>query len=185
MNLAARVSLALLFVACAPPVVATPHGLVLYAADGTPRPLDRELASRPLTVVTFFSNHCPCQRVHDARMRDLIAKESAKGVGFLVVDSERDRTLADDAAESRARGYPIVLDDEGRLAKALDAEYATYSVVLGRDGEVLYRGGFDSNKSRLSEGRERYLEEAVDALVEGRPPKHAVTEALGCTLEVP
>ena len=104
--------------------------------------------------------------------------------GFLVVDPAPSATPAADAEESRTRGYPILLDRDGRLARAVDAEYATYSVVLDRAGRLVYRGGFDSDKSHLREDRTPFLADALDDLIAGRPVKHPETKALGCTLEL-
>jgi len=172
--------------ACATPLttVRAPTSLVLHDIQGAPQPLDAALQAHRFTVVTFFSSHCPCQRVHDARIRDLIAKEAPLGVGFLVVASEESATVSAAADESRERGYPIVLDDAGKLARAVDAEYATYSVVLDQDATVRYRGGFDSDRSHLTDDRTPYLAEALDDLLAGRPVRHAETKALGCTLEL-
>ncbi len=162
-------------------VMRPPDALVLRDTDGSPRPLDAELAAHRYTVVTFFSNHCACMRLHDPRVRDLMAKEGPRDVGFLIVDSEEGATLGDDATEARSRGYRIVLDDGSKLARALDAEYATYSVILDKEGNVLYRGGFDSNRSHLTDDRTEYLAEALDDLHAGVPLRHAETKALGCT----
>jgi hypothetical protein len=184
------VALALVFVvvvvACAPEAVAirAPGQLVLRDTDGSPHPLDAELSAHRFTVVTFFSNHCACQRAHDARLRELMAKETPRDVGLLLVDSEESATATEDAAQAKERGYHILLDDAGNLARAMGADYATYSVVLDRDGGVLYRGGFDSNRSHLSDDRAQYLADALDDLAAGRPVQHPETKALGCTLEL-
>jgi hypothetical protein len=158
--------------------------LVLHDSSGTPRPLDAELGAHAYTVVTFFSSHCPCQRAHDARIRDLIAKETPLGVGFVVVDSA-ESAVATDREESKARGYPIVLDDAGKLARAVGAEYATFSVVLDREGRILYRGGFDSDRTHLRDDATPYLANALDDLQAGRPVRAPETKALGCMLELP
>ena len=105
-------------------------------------------------------------------------------MAFVVVDSEAHATLEQDAAEARLRGYAIVQDDGGALARALDAEYATFTVVVDRGGHVVYRGGFDSDRSHLKEDRTPYLEDALDDLLAGRPPRVAATKTLGCTLQL-
>ncbi len=174
---------ALVFLAgCALPGTPRLEEIVLRSTDGAPRPLAAELAAHDLTVVTFFSAHCPCQAAHDERLRALIATAASRGAGVLVVDSEESATAASDAEEAKLRGYPIVLDDGGKLARVLGAEYATYSVVLRRDGTVLYRGGFDSQKSHLGPGATPYLANALDDLAAGRAVRETETKALGCSL---
>ena len=177
-------TLAILAVGCTParPPVLGP--IVLHAPDGTALPLDTVLGAHPLTAVTFFSADCPCQRVHDARLRELIAKETPLGVAFLVVDSERGATGERDAKEAAARGYPILIDEGGKLARALEAEFSTYSVVLDQSGNALYRGGFDSDVMQLREDRTAYLADALDDALAGRPLRRAGTKALGCSLQL-
>jgi hypothetical protein len=184
------VSLALVtFLASCAPVARVPSrapaAVVLRGTDGAVHPLEADLHAHPVTVVSFFSAHCPCQAAHDERLRALIAANAPRGVGFLVVDSEESASPDRDAAESRARGYPIVLDDRGALARALGAEYATYSVILGSDGAVLYRGGFDSDRTHLTLGRTPLLAQALSDVLDGRAPRQAETKALGCALELP
>jgi hypothetical protein len=176
----------LLVTGCGAPLrmVRAPDSILLHDTDGSPRTLDAELRGHAYTAVSFFSAHCACNRAHDARIRELIAKDAPLGVGFLWVDSEESATVSADAEESKARGYRIVLDDAAKLARALEADYATYSVVLDRDGHVLYRGGFDSDRSHLRADRTEYLSDALDDLLAGRPVRRPETHALGCSLEV-
>jgi hypothetical protein len=171
-------------VACTGSVVPSVPWLVLHGANDASLPLDATLREHAATVIVFFSATCPCQRAHDVRLRDLIASDAPRGVGFLVVDSEESATAALDAAESRARGYPIWLDHGGKLARALDAEYATYSVVVDARGNVLYRGGFDSDKSHLRDDRASYLADAIDDVLERRPVRRAEAKTLGCSLQL-
>ena len=139
-----------------------------------------------LTVVEFFSAHCPCQAAHDGRLRELARAYAARGVRFVAVDSEHGATSARDGAEASRRGYPypIVLDPGGALARELGAEYATYSVVLDAGGRVLYAGGLDSDRSHLTEGAESYVQNALDDALAGRPVRRPEGKTLGCALTV-
>ena len=172
-------------IACAPARSPTfSRDVTLRTTDGGSLPLSVALHAHPLTVVTFFSAHCPCQRAHDARLRQLMETYGPRDVGFLVVDSERTSTLARDAEEARLRSYPIVKDDDGKLALSLDAEYATYSVILNTRGDIVYRGGFDSDKSHLRPSPTHYLADALDDALAGRPVQRPEAKTLGCTLEI-
>jgi hypothetical protein len=175
---------AVLTMACAPAKAPPLTSLLLTGTDGTPHRLSDELHAHAYTAVVFFSRHCICQTAHNERIRSLIAREGPRGVGFLVVDPEESATRESDARESTERGYPIVLDTEGRLARALGADFATYSAVLDSEGRVLYRGGFDSERSHLSDSPRTYLANALDDLLDGKPPRQPQTKPLGCALEL-
>lgn len=139
------------------------------------------------TVVEFFSVHCPCQAQHDERLRALASAYASQGVAFLAVDSEVGASVARDRNEAarRAYPYPILIDDQGKVARALGADYATYSVLVDADGHVLYSGGIDSDKSHLREDATPFLREAIDDALARRPMRRTEAKALGCSLELP
>jgi hypothetical protein len=150
-------------------------------------PLDaRALVERaPLTVIVFFSPECRCLDVHEPRLRALFDAYHPRGVQFFMVDSEVRGSPERDAAEARRRGYPFpILGDRGaRLADALGAEYATYSVVVDARGRVRYRGGIDTDKSHMHDDATPYLKDALDDLLADREPRVSAREALGCALQ--
>jgi peroxiredoxin len=143
------------------------------------------VAEAPFTVLIFFSRTCHCLDQHDARIRALYDEYHPRGVQVVMVDPEVRATPVADAAEASRRGYPfpLLVDPGAKLADTLGAEYATYSVVVDAQGNVRYRGGFDSDKTHLREGATPYVADALDDLLAGRPPRVAETKALGCSLE--
>jgi hypothetical protein len=169
-------------VACAParePRLATGE---FPGTDGVSHPLVDPRAS--FTVVEFFSAHCPCQAKHDERLRALAARFRNEGVAFIAVDSEAAAAVARDASEAARRGYsyPILIDPEGRAARALRADYATYTLLLDRTGRVLYRGGIDSDRSHLRDDAIPYLRNAIDDAVAQRAIRLPEAKTLGCSL---
>jgi hypothetical protein len=141
--------------------------------------------SAPLTVFVFFSPECHCLAQHEGRLRALHERYRARGVRFVMVDSEVRGSPARDheEAERRAYPFPILYDRHARLADSLGAEYATYSVVVDRTGRVRYRGGIDSDKTHLHDSATPYLEDAIDDLLGGLAPRLAEGTTLGCALE--
>ncbi len=141
-------------------------------------------ARAPLTVFVFFSTHCHCLDAHDVRLRVLEGAYHPRGVQFVMVDSEADGSPAIDAAEAKRRGYrfPLVRDRGARLADAIGAEYATYTVVADVEGRIRYRGGIDSDKAHLHEDASLYLQNALDDLLAGHPPRVPEGKTLGCAL---
>ena len=172
--------------ACAPPPVmgTRPPPRTLAGTDGAPHVLPPDGPQR-FTVVFFFDDHCPCQAAHDPRLRDLYAQYHPRGVDFVAVDPAHGATLDRDRAEAEKRAYPfpILLDPEGSLARGMGAEYATETFVLDRSGTVRYHGGIDSDRSHLQESASMYLRDALDDLLDGRPPRRAESKALGCALQ--
>ena len=178
----AYVGAAALAVGCARAPASPVPPLTLPGTDGRAHALVDPRAR--FTVVEFFSAHCPCQQIHDERLRALVADYGPRGVAFVAVDAESDAAMERDRAEAARRRYPypILLDPEGASATALRAEFATYTLVLDQDGRVLYRGGLDSDKSHLSGDATPYLRDALEDVLAGRTPARPTTEPLGCSL---
>ena len=181
-SLGAFAGAAALALGCAPAPESPVPALTLQGTDGQPHALLD--ARSPFTVVEFFSAHCPCQQIHDERLRALVADYAPRGVAFVAVDAESDAAMDRDRAEAERRRYPfpILLDPEGASASALHAEFATYTLVVARDGRVLYRGGLDSDKSHLTSDATPYVRDALEDLLTGRTPARPKTEPLGCSL---
>jgi hypothetical protein len=166
---------------------------VLLAASGCapvgPRVASIDLAALPthgsLTVLVFFSPNCHCLALHDQRLVGLYERYHARGVDFVMVDSETSGSAENDAREATRRGYPfpIVRDPGAKLADAVGAQYASYSVVLDAHGRLRYHGGIDSDRSHLHDDAQPYLRDAIVDLLSGRSPRVAEGKTLGCALQ--
>lgn len=179
--LAAALSLA----GCASkPAPATPDAVALTSVDGSARAYRELVRAAPLTVFVFVSADCPCLEAHLDRLRAIASAYGARGVQFVAVDSEVGASTERAGVEARrfSLPFPIVIDPGAKLANAFGAMYATFTVVVDRDGAVRYRGGIDSDKRKLHDGTIPYLRDALDDLLAGKPPRRAEGKTLGCVL---
>jgi hypothetical protein len=156
----------------------------LLGTDGAVHEVPSVAATR-LTVIFFFSNHCPCQAAHDDRIRYLYALYLSRGVDMLAVDSEIGATASRDATEAATRRYPfpILIDAGGALARSVGAQYATEAFVVDRGAVVRYHGGIDSDRKALHDDATPFLRDALDDLLADRAPRRAEGKALGCALQ--
>jgi peroxiredoxin len=156
---------------------------VLAGTDGLQHDLVPRGGER-LSVLVFYAHDCPVMQAHAARLRDWAARFAARGVRFYAVDSEISASLQRDQTAVTREGYPfpILLDPGAAIAQALDAEVASYAVVLDRAGNVQYAGGLDSDRANLSADATLYLPDALDDLLAGTPLRRATGKALGCAL---
>jgi hypothetical protein len=158
--------------------------LTVVDTNGASTTLPADLARSKLTVLVFYAEHCPCFRVHEERLVELERTYGPRGVRVLFVDSEISASAERDRRAASERGLPAIAVDPGaKLADAVGAEYASYSVVLDPRGRVRYRGGIDSDKDRLHDDATTFLRDAVDDLLAGREPRVAEGKALGCALQ--
>lgn len=158
----------------------------LLSLDGTERTLGDVAGGARYVVIEFFSHHCPCQRAHDKRMIDLHEAYKGRGVAFVLVDAEASATKERDREEAESRKYPfpLLIDRGAKIAERIEAEFATYVAILDTSsGDIVYRGGIDSDHSHLTEDATPYVKNALDDLLSQKRVRKTDTKALGCVLQ--
>ena len=141
-------------------------------------------------VIAFTSTTCPVSKRYAPSLARLEAELREKGIPMLLVNpftSEKPDSLQ---ADVKAHGFasPYVHDRIGALARALDARSTTEVFLLDGTRTLIYRGALDDQYGtdyNRGAPRERYLITAVDALLAGKRPEIAATEAPGCELDLP
>ena len=169
-----------------PNAAEVPSGVALRGTDGQMHDLRSEVAQAPATVLVFFDASCPCMTAHEPRIKALRDELASRGVRWFMVDSEEGGSIELDQGIAKDRGYafPILLDENGKLARAMGAECATYSVVLDRAGRVQYAGGIDDDRSHLRDDATPYLHDALVDVLDGKSPRRPSGKALGCALKL-
>jgi hypothetical protein len=135
-----------------------------------------------LTAIIFYSATCPCFTAHLGRIAALVRELGPRDVQFIIVDPERRRPPEVPASTLPEVGLPVFRDDEGRLARLLDAQFATQTFVFDAKGALRYRGGIDGDRKELSESPQQFLRDALLRLLSGDAPELATAKALGCIL---
>ena len=81
------------------------------------------------------------------------------------------------------RGLKFVLRDTGaRAAREFQAKTTPHAFVIDPNGILRYRGAVDNVTFRKRTATRWYVEEAVEALLDGRQPEIAETPPYGCTI---
>jgi peroxiredoxin len=137
-----------------------------------------------VVVLEFWSFKCPVSLAYRDRMEDLEKKYRPRGVVLLAVASNRNETPAEIArnAENLKMTYPVLLDTDGIVAERLGATHAPSVFIVDRSGVLRYRGAIDNNRTPGQGGRVAYAEDALDALLAGRPVQTPATREFGCTI---
>jgi hypothetical protein len=82
---------------------------------------------------------------------------------------------------------PVLLDPQHRLVQRLKATVTPEAVVVGKKGELLYRGRIDDGYVALGKKRaavtEHDLDAALEAIAAGKPVKKTETKAVGCLIQ--
>lgn len=156
----------------------------LPAADGGTYALEDEP-----TAVVFTCNHCPYALAWHDRLLD-VARDYAGRARMLMVnpnDAERYPRDSFDAMRERVEadgGWPVpyLRDESQQVARAYDARKTPEVYVIDREGRVRYRGAPDADYDDPSQGA-AWLRGALDAVLAGREPDPAATDAVGCSVK--
>ena len=138
-----------------------------------------------LTAYLFLGESCPVSQYYTLPLKDLHHRYDHR-VRFVGVFSNPLSTAASiDAFKGKySLPFDLLLDDDQRLARQLEARVTPEAVLVDENDGVLYRGRIDDSFPRIGKRRRvvrsRDLEAALDAAVAGKQVPVAETEAIGC-----
>jgi thiol-disulfide isomerase/thioredoxin len=147
-----------------------------------------ELARDKATVFVFVATDCPNSNTYAPVLARLYREFSPRGIAFFNVFSdpaESAATVGKHDADFKTP-FPALLDPHQTLARETGARSTPEVVILGAQGQQLYRGRVDDRF--IEPGKTRYqptendLQEALDAIVQGKPVPHPVTRTIGCAI---
>ena len=135
-----------------------------------------------IVIVNFWSCECPhSERTDRSTMACLV--QWGGDVEMLSIAANRSESIVSVTEAVNARRLPRVLvDAEHVVADLYEAVSTPHVFVIGRDGVLRYRGAVDDVTFRRRQATRFFLEEAVEALLEGRLPTLTETPAYGCAI---
>lgn len=144
-------------------------------------------------IVVFTCNHCPFAVKYEDRIIALDKKYKKLGYPVIAINPNDASTVPDDDFDSmkkRAKQkkftFPYLYDETQEVAKNFGATRTPHIYILQKDGAdniVRYIGAIDDNSDDASAVREKYVENAVNALIEGKAVSPDLTKAIGCTIK--
>ena len=150
----------------------------------------QEVAGKNGMLVIFACNHCPFVKAWEARMTALGNDSVNKGIGVVLVNANDaaaypmdDLAHMKQQAEAAGFQFPYVVDETSDVARAFGASRTPEAFLFDAAGQLVYRGAIDDNAHEPDQVRQRYLQEAVDALLAGKAPPVPETSSVGCGIK--
>ncbi|HZW63251.1 MAG TPA: thioredoxin family protein [Flavobacteriaceae bacterium] len=145
-------------------------------------------------ILTFTCNTCPYAVAYEDRIVALDKKYASQGYPVIAIMPNNPKLSPGDSYEAMQRRakdkgftFPYLLDEGQHIYPQYGATKTPHMYVLEKTAKgnvVRYIGAIDDNYQDASAVKEKYVEQAVDALLSGTAVKQTTTRAIGCTIKV-
>ncbi|MEQ8926011.1 MAG: thioredoxin family protein [Fulvivirga sp.] len=144
-------------------------------------------------IVIFDCNTCPYSKAYLERIKELDAMYSPKGYPVVAVNSNDPEKSPGDTfekmveyADENEYKHAYLYDEDQSVAKAFGATNTPHVFVIKKEDDKLvlkYIGAIDNNTRDAAAADKKYVQDAVDALLDGKNPETTKTKAIGCTIK--
>ncbi|ADR21434.1 thioredoxin family protein [Marivirga tractuosa] len=141
-------------------------------------------------MIIFTCNSCPYSVAYEDRIIALHEKYADKGVPVIAINPNDDEKSPKDSfkkmivrAKEKGFPFPYVYDETQEITRAYGATNTPHVYVLDADRTVKYIGAIDNNTKSAEKADKKYVEDAVDAVLNGKEVLERKTKAIGCTIK--
>lgn len=144
-------------------------------------------------IVIFDCNTCPYSKAYNTRIIELNDKYGSKGFPVITINPNNPDLSPGDSfnemvsqAKRNKYAFPYLQDETQQVARSFGATNTPHVFVLKKDGQnfkVAYIGTIDNNARDGSAATKKYVEEAVNALLDNKAVPTTRTKAIGCGIK--
>ncbi|MGG7036548.1 MAG: thioredoxin family protein [Flavobacterium sp.] len=141
-------------------------------------------------IIVFTCNHCPFAKKYEGRINALAKKYKPQGYILLAINPNDPTVQPEDSFElmkvrAKEKGFvfPYLFDDGQKIYPQYGATKTPHTFLLDKNHIVRYIGAIDDNVDSADEVKEKYLENAITALENGKTPSPEITKAIGCSIK--
>lgn len=155
----------------------------LNGRELSPLNMDGELGA----VFFFISGDCPISNRYSPEISRIARLYQKNKLRFYLVyvDESLDRNaIGQHLKDYSMEAIPALHDRKQLLVKAIGATVTPEAAIVSSDHRLIYRGRIDNRFEALGKERRQVtahdLTDAIDAIIAGKPPVTARTNAIGC-----
>lgn len=144
-------------------------------------------------IIVFTCNTCPVAQAYEQRILDLDKQFASKGYPVIAINpNDSGRSWGDSYEDMKERAkekkytFPYLVDANQELARTYGARHTPTVYVVQRQGNsfiVRFTGAIDNNMEDGSQASKKYVQDAVNALLENKPVTTPTTKAIGCSIK--
>lgn len=144
-------------------------------------------------IVVFTCNHCPYAQAYEDRIVALNNKYKALGYPVVAINPNNPEKQKEDSfakmqerAKDKKFSFPYLLDEGQKIFPQYGATKTPHVYVLQKTTKgnvVKYIGAIDDNYEDEKAVKQKYVENAVDALLKNKDVTVKETKAIGCSIK--
>ncbi|EHQ29380.1 thioredoxin family protein [Mucilaginibacter paludis] len=144
-------------------------------------------------IVVFTCNHCPYAKAYESRIMDLDKMYASKGYPVIAISPNDPVSEPADSfdnmkklATEKGYSFPYTIDETQNVTRTYGAKATPHVYVLQKTAKgnvVQYIGAIDNDTEGTNPARVKYVENAVNALLEGKTIATNSTKAIGCSIK--
>ncbi len=149
-----------------------------------------DFKGKKVLVIVFSCNHCPYVRAYEKRMMDFQREYGPKGAELVAINSNDAKSYPEDnyekmieRAQKAGFNFPYLRDEDQSVAEAFGATHTPQFFAFDNARKLRYSGKMDDNWEHPEKVRQRFLRDAVEALLAGKEVGVAETYSIGCTIK--
>jgi len=144
---------------------------------------------KPVLVVVFSCNHCPYVVAYEDRMIAIQRDYANKGVQFVAINSNDDKTYPADAfpemvkrSKDKGFNFPYLRDEPQQVVEAYGGVCTPHVFAFDQGRKLRYRGRIDDSKDP-SKVNTHDLRNALDDMLKGDAVRVPDTKPFGCSIK--
>ncbi|MGJ8743060.1 thioredoxin family protein [Polaribacter sp.] len=143
-------------------------------------------------IIIFTCNTCPYSVANEDRIIALNSKYENQGFPVIAINPNDPKASKGDGfsemkvrAEEKGFNFPYLLDEGQEVYPKFGATKTPHVYIISKNTmQVEYIGAIDNSSRDEDAVTEKYVENAVDALLAGQKPAKTETRAIGCSIKV-
>jgi peroxiredoxin len=140
-------------------------------------------------IVTFTCNECPFSKLYEDRLIELHNKYASQGYAVVAINSNSPENVKEGyeamqrRAEEKGFPFPYLVDEGQKVYPKFGAVRTPHVFLLDKELKVQYIGAIDDSAKSPEGVSVKYVENAIEALENGKKPNPNLTKAIGCPIK--
>jgi thiol-disulfide isomerase/thioredoxin len=150
----------------------------------------KSISGEKIVLIIFSCNHCPYVQAYEERIIQLQKDYSDKGLVIVAINSNDEVKYPEDSlvnmqlrAKEKSFNFLYLRDETQEIAKLFGAASTPEIFLFNKEKILAYIGKIDDNWSQPERVKQKYLNNAIEEILNGNEVSVPETFAIGCSIK--